>query len=184
MLYSKKMQKTKCICPLKGIRKGGGWCLTSNLCISCMPAPRDTYKGDAYTLLFKKYLFRYEHDRGSYRTTPDTAGIFATYPAAHLSWAGGVGDQILGSALLLICICAITDNKNMKVSNLAVLFCPLDLLRGKFRIKKFKNNVYLGEFLVGEFFYLILFSLLREKTNIYMYVIQTPVKTGKINEIL
>ena len=58
---------------------------------------------------------RYEHDRGAYRSTPDTASIFATYPAPHLSWAGGAGDQLLGSALLLLCICAITDQRNMNV---------------------------------------------------------------------
>ena len=59
---------------------------------------------------------RYEHDRGAYRSTPDTAGIFATYPGRHLSWAGGVGDQFLGTAMLLVCLCAITDSKNMNVS--------------------------------------------------------------------
>ncbi len=63
-------------------------------------------------------MTRYEHDRGAYRSTPDTAAIFATYPAPHLSWAGGAGDQLLGSALLLLCICAITDQRNMNVSNL------------------------------------------------------------------
>ena len=31
----------------------------------------------------KNVLLRYEHDRGVYRSTPDTAGIFATYPATH-----------------------------------------------------------------------------------------------------
>jgi glycerol uptake facilitator-like aquaporin len=65
-----------------------------------------------------KCVTRYEHDRGAYRSTPDTAAIFATYPAPHLSWAGGAGDQLLGSALLLLCICAITDQRNMNVSNL------------------------------------------------------------------
>ena len=29
---------------------------------------------------------RYEHDRGAYRTTPDTAAIFATYPSPHLTY--------------------------------------------------------------------------------------------------
>ncbi|XP_023336662.1 aquaporin-7 [Eurytemora carolleeae] len=73
----------------------------------------------ASTVVFLVYwdaLVWYEHDRGAYRTTPDTAGIFATYPGRHLSWAGGVGDQFLGTAMLLICLCAITDRKNMNVS--------------------------------------------------------------------
>ena len=58
---------------------------------------------------------RYEHDRGGYRITPDTAGIFGTYPSHHLTYAGGVGDQVLGTALLLLCVCAITDQRNMQV---------------------------------------------------------------------
>ena len=62
-----------------------------------------------------KYTIRYEHDRGGYRITPDTAGIFGTYPSHHLTYAGGVGDQVLGTALLLLCVCAITDKRNMQV---------------------------------------------------------------------
>merc|ERR1711970_799278 len=57
-----------------------------------------------------------EHNRGAYRSTPDTASIFATYPSPHLSYLGGAGDQLLGTAMLAACICAITDGKNMNVS--------------------------------------------------------------------
>ena len=46
---------------------------------------------------------------------PDTAQIFSTYPSPHLSYAGGIFDQFLGTALVLVCICAITDGRNMKV---------------------------------------------------------------------
>lgn len=46
---------------------------------------------------------------------PGLAGIFATYPAPWLSVAGAVGDQILGTMLLLLCICAICDKKNTQV---------------------------------------------------------------------
>jgi MIP family channel proteins len=46
---------------------------------------------------------------------PGLAGIFATYPASWLSVGGGLGDQILGTMLLLLCICAITDKKNTQV---------------------------------------------------------------------
>jgi MIP family channel proteins len=45
-------------------------------------------------------------------TTP-TAGIWATYPAPHLSIAGGLIDQIVGTALLVACIFGITDAKNV-----------------------------------------------------------------------
>ena len=60
-------------------------------------------------------LVWYEHDRGSWRSTPDTASIFSTYPGPHLSLAGGILDQVVVTALLLTCVCAITDRRNMKV---------------------------------------------------------------------
>lgn len=42
-----------------------------------------------------------------------TAGIFATYPQPFLSLAGGLVDQIVGTALLVIGVFAIGDGKNM-----------------------------------------------------------------------
>ena len=62
-------------------------------------------------------LVWYEHDRGYWRSTPDTASIFSTYPGPHLSLAGGILDQVVVTALLLTCVCAITDRRNMKVSS-------------------------------------------------------------------
>lgn len=41
-----------------------------------------------------------------------TAGIFSTYPQPFLSLAGGLVDQIVGTALLLILVLALGDNKN------------------------------------------------------------------------
>jgi len=41
-----------------------------------------------------------------------TAFIFATYPQPFLTTAGGLVDQIVGTALLLTLICAITDARN------------------------------------------------------------------------
>lgn len=47
-----------------------------------------------------------------------TAGIFASYPTdPRLSTATLVMDQMLGTALLLIIILAVTDSKNMEVSS-------------------------------------------------------------------
>jgi len=44
-----------------------------------------------------------------------TAGIFATYPAAYLStFPGGFVDQFIGTMLLMVCILAITDDRNAK----------------------------------------------------------------------
>jgi len=42
-----------------------------------------------------------------------TAGIFATYPQPFLSIAGGFVDQVVGTMLLLACVLAVTDQKNV-----------------------------------------------------------------------
>ena len=42
-----------------------------------------------------------------------TAGIFATYPQSFLSSSGGLVDQIVGTALLMLVILAIGDNRNL-----------------------------------------------------------------------
>ncbi len=43
-----------------------------------------------------------------------TAGIWATYPQPYLSNApGGLIDQIVGTALLVLCIFALTDDRNL-----------------------------------------------------------------------
>ncbi|MCC6163344.1 MAG: MIP family channel protein [Acidobacteria bacterium] len=41
-----------------------------------------------------------------------TAGIFATYPAAYLSTFGGFIDQVVGTALLVAAVFALTDSQN------------------------------------------------------------------------
>ena len=46
-----------------------------------------------------------------------SAGIFATYPNAASSIATLVMDQALGTAVLLVIILAVTDEKNMKVTS-------------------------------------------------------------------
>ena len=47
-----------------------------------------------------------------------TAGIFATYPQPFLTIFGGLVDQILGTALLLLVIMAIGDSRNIAAGNL------------------------------------------------------------------
>ncbi|XP_047425063.1 aquaporin-3-like [Mugil cephalus] len=44
-----------------------------------------------------------------------TAGIFATYPAKHLTLVNGFFDQIIGTAALIMCILAIVDPCNNPV---------------------------------------------------------------------
>ena len=73
-------------------------------------------------LVYWDAIVFYEHDRGGYRVTPDTAAIFGTFPAHHLTLVGGLTDQLVGTALLLLCICAITDRNNMKVPILPIKF--------------------------------------------------------------
>jgi MIP family channel proteins len=41
-----------------------------------------------------------------------TAGIFATYPQPFLSLSGGFIDQVIGTALLMIGVLAVTDQRN------------------------------------------------------------------------
>ncbi|XP_026205059.1 aquaporin-7 isoform X1 [Anabas testudineus] len=41
-----------------------------------------------------------------------TAGIFATYPAPYLSLLAGFFDQVCGTAMLLLCLMALSDQRN------------------------------------------------------------------------
>lgn len=52
-----------------------------------------------------------------------TAGIWATYPAPYLSIAGGFGDQVFGTLLLVLCVMAVTDDHNMTPVKGLVPFC-------------------------------------------------------------
>jgi MIP family channel proteins len=66
---------------------------------------------------FITYREAFDHFDGGVRQVvgpQGTAGIFATYPQAFLStFPGGLIDQIVGTALLLLLIFAITDAKNL-----------------------------------------------------------------------
>jgi MIP family channel proteins len=46
-----------------------------------------------------------------------TAGIFATYPQPFLSTTGGLVDQVVGTALLILVILAVTDSQNTAPSS-------------------------------------------------------------------
>lgn len=50
--------------------------------------------------------------RSSFGSTNSTGQIFATYPAAYVSIWGSLLDQIIGTAVLLFSICAVTDKNN------------------------------------------------------------------------
>uniref|UniRef100_A0A8C6LPD1 Aquaporin 10b n=1 Tax=Nothobranchius furzeri TaxID=105023 RepID=A0A8C6LPD1_NOTFU len=57
---------------------------------------------------------QYYGDGGQLTVTgpTSTAGIFSTYPADYLSVWGGVIDQVIGTAALLLCILALGDQSN------------------------------------------------------------------------
>ncbi|BCS34436.1 aquaporin [Luteitalea sp. TBR-22] len=58
-----------------------------------------------------------------------TAGIFATYPAPYLSILGGVIDQIVGTALLVAMVFAISDERNAPpAASLAPVFVGLTVM--------------------------------------------------------
>lgn len=69
----------------------------------------------ASAVVFVTYREALDHFDGGARQVSGalgTAGIWATYPQAYLSTFGGVVDQIVGTALLLLVICALSDTKN------------------------------------------------------------------------
>lgn len=58
-----------------------------------------------------------------------TAGIFATYPAAYLSTFGGFVDQVIGTALLVAMVFAISDERNAPpAASLAPVFVGLTVM--------------------------------------------------------
>jgi glycerol uptake facilitator-like aquaporin len=64
---------------------------------------------------FLTYREALDHFDGGVRSVAGphaTAGIFATYPQPFLSLAGGIVDQVVGTALLLLLVLAIGDGKN------------------------------------------------------------------------
>ncbi len=69
----------------------------------------------AAALVFITYREAFTAFDGGVRTVEGataTAGIFATYPQAFLSLAGGFVDQVVGTALLMAGVLALTDQKN------------------------------------------------------------------------
>jgi MIP family channel proteins len=72
------------------------------------------FAGAAVTFL--TYREAFDHFDGGVRRVMGekaTAGIFATYPQPYLSSFGGLVDQVVGTALLLLVIFAIGDAKNL-----------------------------------------------------------------------
>ncbi|KAG9354310.1 hypothetical protein JZ751_012434 [Albula glossodonta] len=68
----------------------------------------------AGTVFFLYYEAMFHYCGGNFTVTGPraTAGIFATYPAPYLSIPAGVLDQVLGTAMLLLCLMALSDQRN------------------------------------------------------------------------
>lgn len=81
------------------------------------------FAGAAVTFLLYRDAFN-AFDGGTRQMA--TAGIFATYPQPYLTTVGGLLDQIIGTAFLLLVICAIGDGRNLAPSgNLGPLIVGL-----------------------------------------------------------
>ncbi|KAL0962537.1 hypothetical protein UPYG_G00341400 [Umbra pygmaea] len=62
-----------------------------------------------------QYYDAIQHYSGGHLTVSGptaTAGIFSTYPADYLSLWGGIVDQVVGTAALMVCILALGDSRN------------------------------------------------------------------------
>ncbi|KAJ8000325.1 hypothetical protein DPEC_G00203660 [Dallia pectoralis] len=62
-----------------------------------------------------QYYDAIEHYSGGHLSVTGptaTAGIFFTLPADYLSFWGGIVDQVIGTAVLMICILALGDSRN------------------------------------------------------------------------
>lgn len=76
----------------------------------------------AAAIVFWNYLPAFQ------KTDPNldhTAGIFTTFPAFPQLLSAGLLDQIIGTALLLFLIFAISDSRNLPVGNLAPILIGL-----------------------------------------------------------
>ncbi|XP_070778446.1 aquaporin-10b [Enoplosus armatus] len=71
----------------------------------------------AATVGLQYYDAIWAYSRGELTVTGPTAtaGIFSTYPADFLSVWGGVVDQVIGTAALLLCVLALGDQRNSSV---------------------------------------------------------------------
>jgi len=75
----------------------------------------------AAAIVFFVYRHAFDAFDGGLRSVlgvKGTGGIFATYPQPFLTIFGGLVDQIVGTALLLLVIMAIGDSRNIAAGNL------------------------------------------------------------------
>ncbi|CAG0888247.1 unnamed protein product [Cyprideis torosa] len=69
----------------------------------------------AAAMVYVTYRETLIHKYGDNRFDVKYAGIFTTFPREHMTGAAGFLDQVIGTAVLLLMVCAIVDKRNMKV---------------------------------------------------------------------
>lgn len=63
--------------------------------------------------VYQEALDKYDGGQRAVTGEKGTAGIWATYPGDHLSFQGGMIDQIAGTAMLMLVVFALGDSKNL-----------------------------------------------------------------------
>ena len=92
------------------VHRGFPWSKVAPYCLAQLAG---AFAGAAVT--FVTYREAFTHFDGGVRQVTGahgTAGIFSTYPQEFLSLSGGLVDQVVGTALLLIVVLALGDPRN------------------------------------------------------------------------
>lgn len=93
------------------VRRGIAW---NKVLPYCGAQTAGAFTGAAITFLVYREAFNvFDGGMRMVSGAKATAGIFATYPQSYLSTFGGLIDQIVGTALLLLVITALGDNRNL-----------------------------------------------------------------------
>ena len=92
------------------IRRGFPW---KKVPVYALAQTAGAFAASAVVLLtYREALTAFDSGVRQVQGTLGTAGIFATYPQPFLSLAGGLVDQIVGTALLMAGVLAMADQRN------------------------------------------------------------------------
>ncbi|XP_071583358.1 aquaporin-10 [Heliangelus exortis] len=69
----------------------------------------------AVYILYYDAIWNYSNGTLTTSGPRETASIFATYPASHLSLSNGFVDQVMGTAMLITGVLALLDDRNKRV---------------------------------------------------------------------
>lgn len=74
-------------------------------------------------LVYSDALYHFDGGVRATQGQNGTAGIWATYPRGFLSVTNSIVDQIFGAAVLLVCVSALSDQRNMNTSSGLLPIC-------------------------------------------------------------